>query len=253
MPEVNYRFDTKVLSGRLDRTKEQIVPGHDSRYWLEFHLAFYHYANLRANEADVLDIGCGYGYGSHLLSEKARSVVGLDMHPPAIAYAKENYLRPNLTFREHDANEPLPFEDDSFDLIVSSEVLEHIHRQRELMEEVRRVGRNGGRAIVKTPNALNDPGGANPHHHHIFSLDEYRKFMIPVFPHAEIFLWCQRVALTNKVVEFPLPSEVRKFGEPNPSDKAILLYTETTPEVVEPVLGGNNPRGDLLAVCPIEK
>jgi 2-polyprenyl-3-methyl-5-hydroxy-6-metoxy-1,4-benzoquinol methylase len=249
--EVTYRFDTKVLSGRLDRTKEQIVPGHDSRYWLEFHLAFYRYARFRAKGADVLDIGCGYGYGSHLLSEEAESVAGIDFHPPAVAYAKEHYVGPNLSYQEHDANNPLPFEDNSFDLVVSSEVIEHIQRQKELVEEIARVGRPGGHVIVKTPNIVNDPGGVNPHHDHIFSLDELRDLMTAVFPRTQVYLWCQKIQTRDLIVEFPLSEEVREFGDPNPSDKAVLLYTQTVPELVEPVAGGDNPRGDLLAVCTI--
>ena len=251
--EVTYRFDTKTLSGRLDRTKEQIIPGHDSRYWLEFHLAFYRYAALRAKGADVLDIGCGYGYGSHLLSKTARSVTGIDFHPPAIAFAKEQYLVPNLSYREHDANLPLPFEDGSFDLIVSSEVIEHMHKQNELIEEIARVGRPGGHVIIKTPNIVNDPGGQNPHHEHIFSLKEFRDLMTSVFPQTEVYLWCQRVHVKDVVVEFPLSTEVREFGDPNPSDNAMLLYTQTIPELIEPVSNGENPRGDLLAVSTITK
>ena len=251
MAEFNFSFDTRVLSGRLDRTKEQIIPGHDSRYWLEFHLAFYRYANARARDKDALDIGCGYGYGSHLLSEHARLVTGIDYHPPAIAYAREHYQSPNLTFLRHDANTPLPFPDRSFDLIVSSEVLEHIEKQEDLIREVARVGRPGGHAIIKTPHVVLDPHNTNPHHHHTFTLEEYRNLMISVFPKAEIFLWRQRVEIKNRVVEFPLPYSIDRFGDANPSDKAILLYAETKPEILEPG-SESDPRADLLAVCPME-
>jgi SAM-dependent methyltransferase len=249
MAEVNYRFDTKLLSGRLDRSEEQIVPGHDSRYWLEFHLSFYRYAALRAEGADVLDIGCGYGYGSNLLSAKAKSVTGIDYHPPAVEYAQSHYQAENLKYLRHNANEPLPFEDNSFDLVVSSEVLEHIERQEDLVREVKRVGRNSGCAIIKTPCSVMDPGNTNPHHEHVFSLDEYRELMTSVFPKAEVFLWKQKIMIRQEVVEYPFPLGIDKFGDPNPSDKALLLFSETVPEVVEPVPGGDQ-RGDLLAVCP---
>jgi SAM-dependent methyltransferase len=254
MAQVQFSFDTRLLNGRLDRSKEQIIPGHDSRYWLEFHLTFYRYAKQWAEGADVLDIGCGYGYGSNLLSKSARSVTGLDYHPPAIAFARENYGAgaENLRYLEHNANNPLPFVDDSFDLIVSSEVLEHVENQEGLIREVRRVCRSGGRAIIKTPNIVSDPNNTNPHHEHVFSLEEYREFMRSVFPQAEIFFWLQKTRMKEQVIEYPFPLEIENFGDPNPSDRALLVLAETVPELVE-AKPGDQPRGDLLAVCPVEK
>jgi SAM-dependent methyltransferase len=248
MPQATFSFDPNGLLGRLDRSKEQIIPGHDSKYWLEFHLAFYRYAEVRAR-GDVLDIGCGYGYGSHFLSAKAKSVTGIDYHPPAIAYAAERYQAPNLKFLQHDANNRLPFEDASFDLVVSSEVLEHIRSQRELLLEIDRVGRRGGYAIIKTPHALNDPKNLNPHHQHVFGLEEYRELMTSIFPGAEIYFWVQESAVRHQVIDLPIEHETRSFGEPIPSDKAVLLYTLTTPKVLK--TSDSDGRGaDLLAVCP---
>ena len=62
MSIVQMQIDTRQLTGTLDRSKEQLIPGHDSEYWLEFHLTFYRFAEQLCG-GNVLDIGCGYGYG----------------------------------------------------------------------------------------------------------------------------------------------------------------------------------------------
>ncbi|MCG3199421.1 MAG: class I SAM-dependent methyltransferase [Candidatus Omnitrophica bacterium] len=250
MGRVTIEFDPLTLFGPLDRSKEQIVPGHDSNYWLEFHLAFYRYAEPRAR-GDVLDLGCGYGYGSELLSRKAKSVTGLDYHHPAIEYNRSHYSAPNLRFVEHDANTPLPFPDSSFDLVVSSEVLEHIDRRHDLLREIARVGRRGGHLILKTPNAASAAPESNPHHHHTYSLEEFQDEIRGVFPNAEIYRWVPRTEVKQQVVDFPVKRETGAFGEPFPSEKALLVYFLTTPLVVP--VGEGDLVGDLLAVCPIRQ
>jgi len=248
--EITFKFDPRVLLGTLDRSKEQIVPGHDSRYWVDFHLAFYRYCKPHAS-GDVLDLGCGYGYGAHLLSETAKSVVGIDYHSPAIEYAREHYAGENQAFREHDANNPLPFEDNSFDLIVSSEVLEHIALQKELLSEIARVGRPAGHAIIKTPQAKGETRSDNPHHAHELNRDEFQSLIKSVFPKAELFYWLQKCNIENRIIDLPIEPKIEKFEDPNPSDKAVLLYSVTAPTIT-PMDSSEDREGDLLAVCPIE-
>lgn len=250
MGRMTVEFDPLALLGPLDRSKEQIIPGRDSNYWLEFHLAFYRYAEARAR-GDVLDLGCGYGYGSELLSRKAGSVTGLDYHAPAIEHNRSRHTAPNLRFVEHDANTPLPFPDSSFDLVVSSEVIEHIDRRRELLGEIVRVGRPGGYLILKTPNAVSVAPESNPHHHHTYTLEEFRSEIKSAFPEAEVYYWVPKTEVKQQVIDFPVKREARGFEDPIPSEQALLVYLLTTPCVVP--TGSGDVRGDLLAVCPIPK
>lgn len=69
----------------------------------------------------VLDIACGCGYGSSILSDKAVSVLGVDYSKEAIDYAKSNYSKPNISFMVGDLSKL-----GDFDSIVSLETLEHI-------------------------------------------------------------------------------------------------------------------------------
>lgn len=249
MPEISFQFDPLPLLGRLDRSKEQVVPGHDSKYWVTFHLAFYRYAMPRAR-GRVLDIGCGYGYGSALLAGVAARVDGIDFHAPAIASARREYPADNLHFHHHDANTRLPFEDGVFDLVVSSEVLEHIHHQEGLLNEIKRVTRLGGSVILKTPNALNEAKDSNPHHAHTFTLDEFREMVTAVFPNSAVYYWVQRYELQHQMIDLPMQYEVKNFDDPYPSEKALLLYTITTPKVI--ATDESDGAGcDLLAVCRV--
>ena len=89
----------------------------------------------------ALDLGCGDGRLSRELP--AREVVGADVSALALRRAGGGVkLEPD---------EPLPFEDNSFDLVLCAEVLEHVRDVQLLLSEVRRVLRPGGRFAVTTP------------------------------------------------------------------------------------------------------
>jgi len=77
---------------------ERIVPDQTAPGILALHLKRYEFARPHCVAAEVLDAGCGVGYGSAYLAEVASRVVGVDVSEEAIAYARERYRRPNLEF-----------------------------------------------------------------------------------------------------------------------------------------------------------
>lgn len=95
----------------------------------------------------VLEIGTGSGYGISIIAPVADEFVTVDKYR---SEATES-LPANVTFREAKVP-PLPFEDESFDCVVSFQVIEHISNDRRFVEEVRRVLRPGGKFVVSTPN-----------------------------------------------------------------------------------------------------
>jgi 2-polyprenyl-3-methyl-5-hydroxy-6-metoxy-1,4-benzoquinol methylase len=100
----------------------------------------------------ILDYGCGTG--DHITFPLARAgykVIGVDIHEPSILEARRRYALPNLTFRTADAQDLLGT-GLSFDVIVCSEVLEHLDDPSELLGIFRRLLRPGGALIITTPN-----------------------------------------------------------------------------------------------------
>jgi SAM-dependent methyltransferase len=132
-------------------TGERFIPGTAGEIWYE-HWHRYHFAAPLAADREVLDVACGEGYGSALLARRAARVTGADIAPAAIAHARARYAgQANLDFREADCA-ALPFADASFDLVVSFETIEHIARQEAFLDEVRRVLRADGLAVLSCPN-----------------------------------------------------------------------------------------------------
>lgn len=98
----------------------------------------------------VLDVGCGDGVLSYLIAKKNAAVSGLDYSEIAIEFAKEKIKEYSIDFKRGSAYE-LPFEDDCFDAVVSSDVIEHLEDVPRYLSEIRRVLKDGGVAVISTP------------------------------------------------------------------------------------------------------
>jgi len=104
----------------------------------------------------VLDLGCGAGFGTHLLSCASRHVVGADYDGKAIAECDRLYgQNDRLRYVRMDATAPA-FLDHSFDVVISFEVLEHMSSARldAYLSGIRRVLAQDGVALFSTPNRL---------------------------------------------------------------------------------------------------
>ncbi len=118
-----------------------------------FHMATYDFARSHVDGRCVLDYGCGSGYGTHHVAPSCKSIVGVDIAEEAIQYAQANYRDPNLSYRpiEPADKAPLPFESESFDTVLSFQVIEHIRDPRPYLAEIERVLKPGGIFICATP------------------------------------------------------------------------------------------------------
>jgi SAM-dependent methyltransferase len=118
-----------------------------------FHVITYDYVRELVRGKDVLDFGCGTGYGTARLADQCTRIVGIDISAEAIQYASGKYSNDHLEFRLIAPVEqrPLPFSDESFDVVLSFQVIEHVRDVREYLSEIRRVLRPGGLFVVATP------------------------------------------------------------------------------------------------------
>jgi SAM-dependent methyltransferase len=100
--------------------------------------------------ASVLDLGCGRGGVVELFWRDVRLAAGIDPDVPSLA----GHRAPGMPILRA-VGERLPFASDSFDLVVSVWVLEHLKEPLSVFAEVRRVLRPGGHFVFLTPNLRN--------------------------------------------------------------------------------------------------
>lgn len=102
--------------------------------------------------ARLLDLGCGDGALSYRLERAGARVVGIDLDPTGLAHAAgELTARGSRVALVRGGADGLPFADASLDVVVCSDVIEHVARPLDLLVEVRRVLLPGGRLVLTTP------------------------------------------------------------------------------------------------------
>ena len=169
-------------------TGERLVTGVSGDVAIE-HLHRYALAKELARDKIVLDLACGEGYGSNLLSGLSRRVIGVDISADSIRHASRKYIRNNLEFRVGAATD-FPVESESIDLVVSFETLEHLVEHEVMMAEIKRVLAPGGMLIMSTPNRRNYsdiPGYSNPFHLKELYADAFADLISRHFGHYVFF------------------------------------------------------------------
>ena len=116
------------------------------------HLKAYEEAASLAAGKITLDLGCNNGYGSAILGEACSQVVALDVSQAAIEDAQERFGNRAIDFRVYDGQN-IPFDNQSFDMVVSFQVIEHLENTAPYLTEITRVLRPSGVAVFTTPNA----------------------------------------------------------------------------------------------------
>ncbi|MFG6104747.1 methyltransferase domain-containing protein [Leptothoe sp. EHU-05/26/07-4] len=150
----------------MEFTGERYIPSEDGVIKYE-HLHRYAIAKDFCKDRTVLDIASGEGYGSAMLSNIAESVFGVDIDPESIAHAQKEYAhKENLKFLLGSCDK-IPLDDNSVEVVVSFETIEHHDKHEEMLAEISRVLTNDGILILSSPNKLtysDEPNYQNPYH-----------------------------------------------------------------------------------------
>lgn len=181
----------------LEVDGERVVEEHylDSpeRYLIYlFHIVTYRFSLPWLESSKVLDYGCGSGYGTHFVAPHCRHITGVDISPEAVTYAQQRYHLPNLDYRQIAKAEeaPLPFDDASFDTVISFQVIEHIPDPSRYLEEILRVLKPGGHFICATPDRSTRllPGQKpwNVWHIKEYSAEGFRRLLADRFSDVEV-------------------------------------------------------------------
>lgn len=154
------------------------------------HKKAYRFAEEYCKNKYVLDYGCGSGYGTALLSKSSNRIIGVDINEEIIDFCTRTYNFPNLSFQKINNNSFLPFVDKSFDVIVTFQVIEHIHKVQEYLFELKRVLKDEGILFISTPNRkyrlLPFQKPWNKEHVREYNLKGFRKELMSVFKKVEI-------------------------------------------------------------------
>ena len=104
-------------------------------------------------DGKVLDYGCGFGLFTSLVAKKSIRVSGIDQSENEITIAKKLFAKQqNVKF----SNKTITtFKSNTFDTVISNQVIEHVHNTGNYLKEINRVLKPGGSLVISIPNVTN--------------------------------------------------------------------------------------------------
>jgi 2-polyprenyl-3-methyl-5-hydroxy-6-metoxy-1,4-benzoquinol methylase len=108
----------------------------------------YRYLKDRDN-LKILEIGCSYGYLSYALKKRNFDIKAIDIASTPIKFAKENF---GDFFYNTELKEYLKVYNEKFDLIIATEVIEHLENPNEFLRDCKKLLNQAGKILLTTPN-----------------------------------------------------------------------------------------------------
>lgn len=181
MTEMHQHEDIAAITAQGERVTHL---QRDNCYYA--HLSLYHFALPFSRSAVVLDAGSGAGYGAAYLAERgARAVRGIDISAEAVAFSRRHFPHPQLQFDVMDLAQITGFPDQHFDLIFSSNALEHLHDVPAFLRSAWRLLKPDGVLIIAVPPITNayerSLNIANPYHLNIWSPRQWHHTLATYF------------------------------------------------------------------------
>jgi SAM-dependent methyltransferase len=140
-----------------------------------------YYEAKKIVEGAVLEIGSGQGYGISIISPNASKYVAIDKYPSPF---KQPEGAPVIEFINTNVPPLTGLDDNSFDFVISFQVIEHIKKDKHLIEEVYRVLKPGGKFIVSTPN-IKTSLTRNPWHIREYTVEGFASLLKTQFEKVE--------------------------------------------------------------------
>jgi len=162
------------MTNILQDTGERMIPPQEDELSVVFehHKFTYDVTSKHIVNKDVLDVGCGTGYGVSILANHARTVTGIDYHLPALKYCKNIYSASNIVYSGMEVLS-LAFKDDSFDIATSFQVIEHISDVHKFLRELKRVVKPGGLIFISTPNVADKAKNGSNNRFHVNEMNYF--------------------------------------------------------------------------------
>lgn len=175
------------------------------------HLHRYALTSYFTKDKIVVDLACGEGYGSNLMADHAKEVTGIDISPNTIESANKKYKKNNLVFKVGSATNTL-LSDQSIDVVISFETIEHLTEHDKMMNEIKRILKNEGILIISTPDKQNYsdiPQYKNPFHVKELYLNEFKELMQKHFAYTDFYH--QKVVYSSLITNPDAESKIHEF------------------------------------------
>lgn len=227
----------------MEFTGERLIPGAEGLEDLYIeHMSRYLLAATLSDGRRVLDVGCGCGYGTHLMAVAgAAGVLGVDISPEAVDFAGSRYSHENLAYRVMDARS-LHFES-PFGLITCFELIEHVKEDETVVKSLAGLLAEGGVCLISTPNVetyvAGGEGGDNPYHCREYKESEFKALLSAAFDGVTMLeqRWVDGMLISPRAVQ----------AEPGGGDGSAALLPDEMARVPEP--GSHGPPPYFIAVC----
>jgi len=131
---------------------------------------------------NLLEVGCGEGRGVQVLMDQVASYHGVDKIGKVIESLREEF--PEATFEQAVIPPLKTIASKAYDSVVSFQVIEHIEDDRLFLEEIYRVLKPGGKAIISTPN-IDHTLSRNPWHIREYTPDQLKTLCEGIFDSVE--------------------------------------------------------------------
>lgn len=192
-------LELKVLSKLiLENELERFLPGFAFKHTELEHELRYKWLEEFINNKEILDIACGSGFGTKILSKKAKSVIGCDIDKEIIDYASYRYSNNNIEYRVENAED---FKlDNKLDIIISFETIEHLKNVDNYLKSIDNNLKEGGLFFVSTPISSKeiDNNPDNKYHIQEWGFREFQKLLEKYFIIKDIYIQLHPFQLSRK-------------------------------------------------------
>jgi len=186
---------------------------------------------------NILEIGCGYGYLTHALNKSGFTSFGVDVSENAIKFAIKNFG--NYFKRVNDISDLLSLKNiDKFDLIVATEVIEHVRNPKEFVENCFKLLKTDGRLILTTPNKDYFPSASvwptdfPPIHLFLFSKKSFEILAEKINLNVDFYNFANNISFyekENKLLNYFLSRRKQKLSTSIFDKKGNLMPTKGKP------------------------
>lgn len=217
----------------MDYTGERYIPENVTLMAIEHQHRYLWVKNFVVGKA-VLDIACGEGYGTKILSEVAKSVCGCDISVETVEWAKNKYMGSNIDFRVMNIGN-ISFKDKLFDVITCFETIEHVRAEMasKAINDFAKILNNDGVLFISTPSVESSLHCENNQFHiGEMDFDEFYKKLSQVFKYVKIVsqsVYCSSVIGDGENAEIINFNNSTEYKYEPKSDKYLIAICTNAP------------------------